>query len=455
MSLLFNGCAVRNAIPYRLQTISATPAAKIFRNLPLTKQGRTPSMCNMNSGATHNGYESFLIPTQRVEELTARIAKLNKRAIKLGTPAIDLIVTDNTSFNTIKVGGAMALRMGTEYGYETTEVLIKGETPKLNGWEFLSVVLHRPAGNEFVNATGDVDLSEFIFTDKKCDHCNINRPRNATFLVKHEDGTIKQVGSSCLEAYTGVKSPQAHAKQLENIFDMFKELRGGWGATEGRTTKRFFLAEWMAFVNMVVQDAGHYVSRNRSYDTGEQTTGDLAKAMIIQASNNPDAQVPADEDWTLAQAQIDWIRTEEAHDHILAFSAEYGKQLLAATKSNDGDAVSEDTMKIIAPLAAFYKRYMDDLNKPKSMHVGNPGDTLTMTVKCVYAAYDQDYGYGPTNVFSFRDEVGNMFGTMTKSKKCYMESGKSYTIEGKVKKHTHYKGEEKTDMNFVKVVCEA
>lgn len=414
----------------------------------MTKPVGTSSMHRMN---TLTGYESFQIPTERVEELQKRVEKLNKKATKLGTPAIDLIVTDNTRWNVVKVGGTMALRMGTDFGYETTEVHLKGETPKLNGWEFLSVVLHRPAGNEFVNTSLDVDLSAYDFAPKKCDHCNINRVRNATFLVRHTDGTIKQVGSSCLEDYTGVKSPQAHAKQIENIFNMFRELRGGWGTVAGRTTRRFFLVEWMAFVNMEVRTNG-YVNRNKSYDTGLRTTADMAKMHIVAAAGNANyVDVPTDADFDLATEQINWIRTDEAKGKIIAFSPAYGEQLIAAAKSDSGDAVSEDTMAILAPLAPIYARHIKDQNTLPSVHVGTVGEKLLMTVKCVSAQFDMDYGYGPTNVFTFLDENGNKFSTMTKND--LMENGKTYTIEGKVKKHSTYRNIDKTDMNYVKVIC--
>lgn len=413
-------------------------------------------MCNMNSG-----YESFLIPTERVTELQERVAKLNKKAIKLGTPAIDLIVTENTSWKTIKVGGRMALRMGTEFGYSITEVHLKGETPVLNGWEFLAVILHRPAGNEFKYSDpkfalpGYIDswtFSEYSYAPKRCDHCNQNRVRNSTFLVRHTDGTIKQVGSSCLEDYTGVKSPQAHAKQLENIFDMFKELRGGWGSTEGRTTRRFFLVEWMAFVNMTVAAKGFYVGRNKAEWTGEETTAQHAKRLIITAATNMNAPVPTDADFDLATEQIAWLRTDEAKDSIIAFSPSFGEQLIAAAKSDDEDAVSEDTMGILAPLSAIYARHVADQTKLVSVHVGNVKDALNMTVTCTRVQLNADFGYGSTNVFDFTDEHGNIFSTMTKNN--LMEKGKSYTIEGKVKKHTTYRNIAQTSMNYVKVVCE-
>ena len=41
--------------------------------------------------------------------------------------------------------------------------------------------------------------------DQECDHCGLNRDRTRLYLVRDErDGSITQVGHTCLEAYTGI-----------------------------------------------------------------------------------------------------------------------------------------------------------------------------------------------------------------------------------------------------------
>ena len=37
----------------------------------------------------------------------------------------------------------------------------------------------------------------------ECDHCGTTRRRSATYLVEHEDGSRKQVGSSCMADFLG------------------------------------------------------------------------------------------------------------------------------------------------------------------------------------------------------------------------------------------------------------
>lgn len=397
-------------------------------------------------------FETFRIPTERVKELQERVAKLNKKAAKLGTPPINLVVTDKTEEVTVKVGGTMALRMGTKYTYEVTEVLLRGETPKLNGWEFLSVVMYRPAGNEFVNLTdNDADLSEFVFTDKHCDHCGKKRVRNATFLVRHEDGQIKQVGSTCLTDYTGVKSPQAVARQMENIFDMFREIRG-WGATAGRTTRKFFLVEWLAFVSMEVRKRGYYVGRDRAQDTGDLTTGERAKTAILNAVTDPNAVVPTDEDFAAAQKWIDWVRSDEGHEVMEKLDSrggDFGMQLLAACKSDDADAVSESTMNIVAPVAAFYNRAQADKDKPVSEFQGTVKDKLTQTLKVTRTfGYQTDYGW--TYGYEFIDRTGNVY-VWKASKDHSLEVDTCYKLTGTVKAHDEFRGSKQTILTRCKV----
>lgn len=401
------------------------------------------------------GYESFKIPVERVADLEARVEKLNKKAAKLGTPPISLIVTDVTEDHTTSVGGRIAaMRRSPIMAWTSRLVWLKGETPKIDGWEFLSVVMHRPAGNEFVNVMDTtVDLSEFIFTDKDCDHCGKKRVRNATFLVRKDD-QIKQVGSSCLTDYTGVKSPQAHARQLENIFNLFRELRGG-GWTQGRTTRKFFVTEWLAWVSMTMREQGRYVGRNRAYDTGEYTTAENAKRTVLAALADPNAVQPSDADYERAQAAVEWARTDEAYERITEFSPEFARQFFAATASDD-ETVGENVMGIIAPAIVMHERWLAEQVAPTSEWVGQEKDKLTVQVK-VERSNSFEGAYGWTTVFNMRDEAGNAF-VWFSSKHQAMEVGKSYILTGTVKKHdtdNYRNGEKTTVLTRCKVECEA
>jgi hypothetical protein len=402
----------------------------------------------MTNTATATGFESFHIPVERIEELTDRIAKVNRKADKLGLPHVTMIVTDNTQEHAVKVGGTIGHRYGRVISWTSREVLLKGETPKLNGWEFLTVVLHRPAGNEFVNVMDTtVDVSDYLFRDKVCDHCNKSRIRNATFLVKHENGTIKQVGSTCLEDYTGMKSPQAVAKHMENIFSMFRELRGG-GWVQGRTSKKFFAAEWLAWVSAEMNDRGFYVSRNRAADQGGYTTGEMAKAVML----SPEPRyTPTDADYDRAERAIAWVRSEEGFNSIHAFSPDFALQLAAAVASDDA-TLGENAFNIVAPAIVMHERFLKDQAKPVSQHQGAVKAKLTVAVT-VESQRLVEGQYGFSTVYNFRDAQGNLY-VWFSSRDMKLEDNSTIMLTGTVKRHDlHYRtGESQTVLTRCKVV---
>lgn len=402
----------------------------------------------MTNTATATGFESFHIPVERIEELTARVAKVNRKADKLGLPHVTMIVTDNTQEHAVKVGDNADRRYGRVISWTSREVLLKGETPKLNGWEFLTVVLHRPAGNEFVNVMDTtVDVSDYLFRDKVCDHCNKARIRNATFLVRHENGTIKQVGSTCLEDYTGMKSPQAVATHMENIFSMFRELRGG-GWVQGRTSKKFFAAEWLAWVSADMNDHGFYVSRNRAANEGGYTTGEMAKAVML----SPEPRyTPTDADYDRAERAIEWVRSEEGFNSIHAFSPDFALQLAAAVASDDA-TLGENAFNIVAPAIVMHERFLKDQVKPVSQPVGTVGAKITVQVTVEsQRLIETDYGF--TTVYNFRDAAGNAY-VWFSSKDKGLENGSTILLMGTVKKHefNNYKQEDQTILTRCKIV---
>src|SRR4051794_7672889 len=95
---------------------------------------------------------TYKIPASRLKELQQKVAKINKRAAKLEKAPVTVTVGERESV-TVNQGGSLALRMGTTFTYEAINVTLTGETPILNGWQFIATVLHKPAGNEFVHHT--------------------------------------------------------------------------------------------------------------------------------------------------------------------------------------------------------------------------------------------------------------------------------------------------------------
>jgi hypothetical protein len=85
----------------------------------------------------------------------------------------------------------------------------------------------------------------------------------------------------------------------------------------------------------------------------------------------------------------------------------------------------------------------------KSVHVGELNKKQMFIVK-----YDKSFSftssYGNSTKYIFSDIDGNVI-TWTTSTNPSIEIGEKYFLEGKVKRHTEYKGVEQTELNYCKI----
>jgi len=293
---------------------------------------------------TSDGYRIYRIPRQYMADLEKKVAKINKVADKLDKPLVSLYKFDQ--YDTVKYTG----RRGYRSSYTAEYVGVRGETPVLDGWRFLAVVLHSRTGNEFkqvpqefthITDKQSTELSEFVYRDKQCDHCNKQRPRNATYLVRHDDtGEIKQVGSTCLGDFTGFHSPHAAAKACENIFKLFRTIAEYDKAP--RTTKTFILEDWMMFVAAEIAENGW---RSRK-EYGSDSTADCAKVKIIQWADDPNFPTPDEKYREQATEVIEWGRNVDTTDN----------DFLTGMQACMVDEINEDDMGRTAAAFLSYER---------------------------------------------------------------------------------------------------
>jgi hypothetical protein len=118
--------------------------------------------------------------TDNIADVKAKIAKLNKKAIKLSCPPIEVIVTDETKVVDEKDRNNRIIAT-----YHYTKIQIVGETPKLNGWELTAVKHHDETMGLVVDSVPEKEMPvEFRTTGTACEHCNSNRRRNDTFILE-------------------------------------------------------------------------------------------------------------------------------------------------------------------------------------------------------------------------------------------------------------------------------
>lgn len=390
-----------------------------------------------------SNFATYRIPTQFIPELLEKVAKINKKAAKLGTELITV------GLNGITHQVETQTKVG-RLTYTVEEVYVQGNTPVINGWEFVAVIRHITGGNEFhvvPTVEGELELADYAFAAKNCDHCNQNRVRNATYLLRStEDGTLKQVGSTCLGDFTGYNDPHAAARACENIFKMFHTFEG-YSRMVPRTTKTFFLAEWMAFVAQSLRIDGGWASRATA---GPNSTADKAKTRIIEfVKQNDEIEVPTPADWDKGAEVIEWVRELDPQ----------GNDFLEGVKSamaSDDSLTEQDMGRSAASFIAMWKAQAEALKAETQAtqdYMGVKGDKVTFEATLDRTGqYRGDYGL--STIYNFTGTDGNK-AVWFSSNDLGLTIGDSYIVTGTIKKQDvdRMSGDKVTAVNRCKVVA--
>lgn len=156
-----------------------------------------------------------LIPTEMLPSVQNAFAKLVKKAQKLNTP-----------LPTVEVLGTKMVTQKDDTVRSFTEVAFQGDAPKLNGWSFVGKIEADGVNAIVKSIAGQAVPEHYRYSSPStCEHCGIDRKRNATFVVKNGDN-YKQVGSACLSDFLGHPSPEqviAFASSIAEILDQIDQ----------------------------------------------------------------------------------------------------------------------------------------------------------------------------------------------------------------------------------------
>ena len=173
----------------------------------------------------------FVLAAHNFETLQAKLAPLNKRAVKLGLPLVTVLeLGRETKLAPFKNDGKDV------YG-DVVTVEVDGIEPKVGEYEFVATLDHRE-GNVIIRSMPglDVELPErFRGTDKTCDHCQLNRVRREVFVVRGTGGDFKQIGRQCIKDFLGGVDPTALAAFLQELGEFYQYVHEdcGEGGGEG------------------------------------------------------------------------------------------------------------------------------------------------------------------------------------------------------------------------------
>lgn len=421
----------------------------------------------------------YQIPVENMPALNEKLAKLNKRAEKLGCEAIVLTVVGEKMVEVVTTDIEDVYNSEDRLGFRPSApkthfekrilVTVSGAAPKLNGWAIAAVIEHTEGGN-ILRAVPPFPTEafgiQFRTTDPICEHCGYDRKRKDTYIVKNDDGRQAQVGRTCLKDFTGHKTPEAVASWAE-IISQLDDMMGGFGGGCGSGVRYYTLQEVLEAAACVIRRDG-FMSKAAAYkiaqETGDVVETSAGKVAWLFAPITPGRGAEKEreakaaykvEDTDKAKAELaqDWaanMNPTEAQDYL--WNLHVVANMEHVTLRNFGLTVS---------MISAYQRELDRIagieyakKAPKyvSQYVGTVGKRQEFTVT-LNKLIGREGNYGHTAIHLMTDETGNKL-TWFKSGYADMEEKHTYVIAGRVEEHELYHGEMQTKISRCKIVRE-
>lgn len=349
------------------------------------------------------------VPARAVDRLVGRIGELERRAARLDQPAPRLEITDE--------------RRADAGGDQQVLVRLTGSPPKLNGWRIVGELHHGGDRTEVEPLGPSLDAARWETALARCDHCGLRRDRKHTLVLRHDSGTLAQIGTSCVADFTGDR-----------------DALGGLRASRLRRAAREALAESsVAEVGSYAPlrpllahaiadaDARGFVGRREATDQREATYAvALKRCAADQALDSADYA---------AAAQLEsWVLHELAERDELSG---YEKRLVAAFQL----AERVDVGRAALVVSAIVARRRDGAQAPA--YLGEVGETVTVEVEVLRVTKTKRGSrFGDVYWHRMRDQAQREVAWYAVG--TTLSEGASYTLRGRVRRHDTFRGRPRT-----------
>jgi hypothetical protein len=433
---------------------------------------------------------SFAVLLSRKAEVESALAKLVKRADRKGIAhaltwtwgrAVTAEELVSNKDGNPPVPGAVLTASADYWRIPVTRIplTIEGAAPRLAGWTFVATLQHLDGENIVRTVPGHEIPATYRTRGCVCDHCNMNRRRNDTYVLRHDDGRHVQVGSTCIRDFLGgdeAAEIAARAEILALAGSVASDDGDDFGEGSGQTERTWEM--YLPYVAWLVRSQGWTPRWTKCPYGGSPTrndnpTADQAWVLLTDKKAREKAEcVLSEEDVALALASEQWAESI-TDDSIAKSSGDYLHNLRATARTG---LVSSRTAGIVASAVTAYQReqgkvrlaseratrpscneYMGtvgskvtfglpaQVNKRTGAPLKNAPTVLTsdpLTLEFV-TGYSTDYGY--TTVLKFRATTGHQIVWKSSNPPVGRDDvGKRYTLAGTIKRHEEYKGAKQT-----------
>lgn len=375
---------------------------------------------------------TFTVYAELAQEVSKKLDRLAKKAVGYGVPFSYTVSEERPQKVAVRDVDPVTQTIQTVSTYTVAAVDFEVECDDLiraNGWTVCAKVEHGDKGNIVTAFGGCKAKPEWYTAAPHCDHCHTNRYRAVTFFCQHEDGSIRQVGRTCLKDYTGI-SPATAAMWAE-VQDLMANgmdcTREQWEAS--RPAPMHEVLGILAHACDVIREFGY----RKSAEPG--STRELVTARVLSGEQ------PSEAGLAEAREVVGWLSEmdpDEASDleHNCIALARLGYAKLSH-------------IGMLAYMPVGHRRRIERQAQQKaavarSEYVGEVGQRITLKAVTVALLSSWDGYYGTTWLYKFVDESGNVF-IWRSSRPFTAENGA--TIRATVVDHNERDGVKQTIVN--------
>ena len=295
-----------------------------------------------------------------------------------------------------------------------------------NGWTVRAKVEHGDKGNIVTAFGGYKAKPEWYTAAPNCDHCQTNRYRGVTFFVEHENGSMRQVGRTCLKEYTGI-SPATAAMwaEVQDLVDRGVDCtREEWDAWH--PAPMYEVLGILAHAADEVREFGY----RRSSEP--DSTRDRVLGRVLSGEQ------PSEAGLAEAREVMDWLTAMEPDD---ASDLERNCITLALSGYAKRNHIGMLAYMPVGHRRKIERQAQQEAAVARSEYVGEVGQRITLKAATVALLSSWDGYYGTTWLYKFVDESGNVF-IWKSSRPFTAEDGA--TIRATVKDHNERDGVKQT-----------
>jgi len=370
-------------------------------------------------------------------KLQGKMDKLAKIATKLGlSPPYIEVISEET-----------VVDEKTGIAEEWYQIKIHGESPQINGWKLIAKLEHSPVGRNIVYAPPSVgEIPEEYYTvANNCEHCGYDRRRKNTYLLENiSTGTIKQVGSACLQDFTGHPNPEVAAAYFERLsainIDTIRE-ENEEERYRGEHNKYYFdPVVFLSHISAMIKKYG-WVSKTQAMNSYDTQTATVYHAISNMFPGPRQLTVkPSEEDRELAIKALEWIRGQNQEFYE---RNNYLNNLWVVAHQNQ--PVAYQHLGLLASLiptyqkAASEKREKEIVKEEKNLtFIGEVGErrNFIVTVNKVLS-FPSNYA-NVVFMHQMFDQDGNVVIWWTNSDT--LDEGQTYQFDATIKEHKYYNG---------------